>query len=128
MTFCEFLFLIHLQLNGDTPQNGENSESQNDKATKRAPTTKESASSSAKVSKKSNSKATDNAVTSENPVIDAKSVYDFTVNDTFGKDVPLEKYKGKVLLIVNIASRCGYTKKNYDELNTLQEQYKNKGN
>lgn len=114
-------------MNGDAPPNGENAGSKNDTATKRAATTKESVSSSAKVSKKSNSKASDNAVTSENPVIDAKSVYDFTMKDTFGKDVPLSKYEGKVLLIVNIASRCGYTKKNYDELNTLQEQYKNKG-
>ena len=114
-------------MNGDAPQNGDNAESKNGTATKRAATTKESVSSTAKVSKKPNSKASDNPVTAENPAVDAKSVYDFTVKDTFGKDVPLSKYEGKVLLIVNIASRCGHTKKNYDELNTLQEQYKNKG-
>lgn len=57
----------------------------------------------------------------------AKSVYEFVVNDTFGKEVPLAKYKGQVLLIVNIASRCGYTKTNYQELTQLTETYKNKG-
>lgn len=58
---------------------------------------------------------------------DPKSVYDFTVKDTYGKDVPLIKYKGQVLLIVNIASRCGYTKKNYDQLTELSDKYKDKG-
>lgn len=58
---------------------------------------------------------------------DPQSVYDFTVKDTFGKDVSLKKYKGKVLLIVNIASRCGHTKKNYNELTELSEKYEDKG-
>lgn len=108
-------------MNGDAPPVAivESSDVKNGKAPKRtgkaAEVTKE------KVAKKSS------AETSESPVIDAKSVYDFTVKDTFGNDVPLSKYKGKVLLFVNIASKCGYTKKNYDELNELQEQYKNKG-
>lgn len=56
-----------------------------------------------------------------------ESVYDFTVKDTFDKDVPLVKYKGKVLLIVNIASRCGHTKTNYNELTQLSDKYKDKG-
>ncbi|KAG4073562.1 hypothetical protein HA402_000786 [Bradysia odoriphaga] len=37
----------------------------------------------------------------------AESIYDFTVKDTFGNDVKLDKYKGHVVLIVNIASECG---------------------
>lgn len=58
---------------------------------------------------------------------DPQSVYDFTVKDTFDKDVSLKKYKGQVMLIVNIASRCGYTKKNYAELTELSEKYKDQG-
>lgn len=39
----------------------------------------------------------------------SKSVYDFTVKDLNGKDVSLSQYKGKFLLIVNVASKCGFT-------------------
>ena len=41
--------------------------------------------------------------------VSAQSVYDFTVKDDTGKDVSLAEYKGKVLLIVNTATRCGFT-------------------
>lgn len=57
----------------------------------------------------------------------ANSVYDFTVKDTYGNDVPLEKYKGQVLLIVNIASKCGLTSSNYANLTELQQKYKDSG-
>ncbi|XP_073835934.1 glutathione peroxidase homolog with thioredoxin peroxidase activity isoform X2 [Musca autumnalis] len=57
----------------------------------------------------------------------AKSIYDFTVKDTHGEDVSLEKYKGNVVLIVNIASQCGLTKNNYKKLTDLQEKYGDKG-
>lgn len=57
----------------------------------------------------------------------AKSVYDFKVKDTFGTDVPLENYKGYVLLIVNIASQCGLTKSNYEKLTQLNEKYHGRG-
>ncbi|XP_055546701.1 uncharacterized protein LOC129731021 isoform X2 [Wyeomyia smithii] len=53
----------------------------------------------------------------------AKSVYDFTVKDGQGNDISLEKYQGKVLLIVNIASKCGLTKGNYEELTELSKKY-----
>ncbi|XP_059632876.1 probable glutathione peroxidase 2 [Cornus florida] len=56
-----------------------------------------------------------------------KSIYDFTVKDIRGNDVPLSKYKGKVLLIVNVASKCGLTQSNYKELNILYEKYKHQG-
>lgn len=57
----------------------------------------------------------------------AKSVYEFTVVDKDGQDVSLEKYRGKVLLIVNIASKCGYTPSNNKELTELKEKYESKG-
>ncbi|ESW33073.1 hypothetical protein PHAVU_001G041100 [Phaseolus vulgaris] len=56
-----------------------------------------------------------------------KTIYDFTVKDIDRKDVPLNKFKGKVLLIVNVASRCGLTSSNYSELSRLYEKYKNQG-
>jgi glutathione peroxidase len=54
------------------------------------------------------------------------SVLDFHVKDIDGKDVELAKYKGKVLLVVNTASRCGLTPQ-YKELETLYENNKDKG-
>ncbi|XP_055912200.1 uncharacterized protein LOC129946145 isoform X4 [Eupeodes corollae] len=57
----------------------------------------------------------------------AKSIYDFTVKDTHGNEVNLEKYKGNVVLIVNIASQCGLTKNNYQKLTELKEKYGERG-
>ncbi|XVE97171.1 hypothetical protein REPUB_Repub02eG0288400 [Reevesia pubescens] len=57
----------------------------------------------------------------------ANSIYDFTVKDIRGNDVSLSGYNGKVLLIVNVASKCGLTQSNYKELNVLYEKYKNQG-
>jgi len=54
------------------------------------------------------------------------SVYDFTMKDIDGKEVKLGAYKGKVLLIVNVASRCGYTPQ-YEGLQKLYTTYKDKG-
>uniref|UniRef100_A0A5B7BQN4 Glutathione peroxidase n=1 Tax=Davidia involucrata TaxID=16924 RepID=A0A5B7BQN4_DAVIN len=56
-----------------------------------------------------------------------KSIYDFSVKDIRGNDVPLSNYNGKVLLIVNVASKCGFTQSNYKELNILYEKYKDQG-
>ncbi|XP_027123481.1 probable glutathione peroxidase 2 isoform X1 [Coffea arabica] len=56
-----------------------------------------------------------------------KSIYDFTVKDAHGNDVPLSNYNGKVLLVVNVASKCGFTDSNYKELNVLYEKYKDQG-
>lgn len=55
-----------------------------------------------------------------------KSVYDFMMKNIDGKDVSLSEYKGKVLLIVNTASECGYTPQ-YEGLEKLYEKYKDKG-
>jgi glutathione peroxidase-family protein len=54
--------------------------------------------------------------------LSAQSVYDFTVKDDAGKDVSLATFKGKVLLIVNTATRCGFTPQ-YKELEALYEKY-----
>uniref|UniRef100_A0A0E0HQ04 Glutathione peroxidase n=1 Tax=Oryza nivara TaxID=4536 RepID=A0A0E0HQ04_ORYNI len=56
-----------------------------------------------------------------------KSVHDFTVKDIDGKDVALSKFKGRALLIVNVASQCGLTTANYTELSHLYEKYKTQG-
>nr|CAD1819946.1 unnamed protein product [Ananas comosus var. bracteatus] len=55
------------------------------------------------------------------------SIYDITVKDIRGNDVSLSTYRGKVLLIVNVASKCGFTNSNYKEMNALYEKNKDKG-
>lgn len=54
------------------------------------------------------------------------TIYDFTVKNDKGEDISLEKYKGKVLLIVNTATKCGFTKQ-YDGLEELYKKYKDRG-
>ncbi|KHN73511.1 Glutathione peroxidase 1 [Toxocara canis] len=54
-------------------------------------------------------------------------VYQFTVVDADGKKVSLEKYRGKVLLIVNVASQCGLTHSNYHHMKILHDKYKSQG-
>jgi glutathione peroxidase len=56
----------------------------------------------------------------------ATSIYDFTMQSINGKEVKLESYKGKVLLIVNTASKCGFTKQ-YDGLQDLYKLYEKAG-
>lgn len=53
-------------------------------------------------------------------------IYDFTVKNRKGEDISLENFKGKVLLIVNTATRCGFTPQ-YDELENLYEKYNKEG-
>lgn len=55
-----------------------------------------------------------------------KSVYDFTLNSIDGKAAPLSEYKGKALLLVNVASKCGFTPQ-YSALESLYEKYKDRG-
>ena len=54
------------------------------------------------------------------------SIYDFSVKDIDHQEICLEKFKGKTLLIVNVASRCGFTSQ-YNGLQSLYEKYKDKG-
>ena len=54
------------------------------------------------------------------------SVFDFTMKSIAGKDVPLKKFKGEVLLVVNVASKCGLTPQ-YAKLEALYKKYRGKG-
>ena len=58
--------------------------------------------------------------------LSAQRIYDFKVKDDAGKEVSLSDYKGKVLLIVNTATRCGFTPQ-YKELEALYEKYAKEG-
>jgi len=55
-----------------------------------------------------------------------KSIYDFTMRSIDGQQVSLKSYHGKVVLLVNVASRCGFTPQ-YAGLEALYEKYKDRG-
>jgi glutathione peroxidase len=55
-----------------------------------------------------------------------KSIYDFTLKSIDGQSTPLSEYKGKVVLLVNVASRCGFTPQ-YTALESTYEKYKSRG-
>lgn len=55
-----------------------------------------------------------------------KTVYDFTLNSIDGQPTPLASFKGKVVLLVNVASRCGFTPQ-YSALQAIYEKYKDRG-
>ena len=56
----------------------------------------------------------------------ASSIYDFTLPSIDGKPMPLADYKGKAVLLVNVASRCGFTPQ-YTALESIYEKYKDQG-
>ena len=55
-----------------------------------------------------------------------QNLFDFKINSINGGEIDFADFKGKTLLIVNVASKCGFTKQ-YDDLQNLYEIYKNKG-
>lgn len=54
------------------------------------------------------------------------NIYDFAVRDSFGDEYPLSKHRGEVLLIVNTASKCGFTPQ-FEGLEKLYKDHKDKG-
>jgi glutathione peroxidase len=55
-----------------------------------------------------------------------KNVFDYTLNTIDGQPAPLAAYQGKVLMLVNVASRCGFTPQ-YKALESIYEKYKDRG-
>ena len=62
---------------------------------------------------------------SDNIVEEIKSIYDVEINDIDDNKISLENFKGKKILFVNVASKCGFTKQ-YKELEELYQLYKDK--
>ena len=55
-----------------------------------------------------------------------KLAYDFKFNDLDGNPLSLSEYKGKIIIAVNVASQCGFTKQ-YEDMQNLWEKYQSKG-
>jgi glutathione peroxidase-family protein len=72
----------------------------------------------------------DNASLSEEDISNSKTlntIYDYGVHDMNGNLVPLDRYRGQVVLIVNVASQCGFTDSNYKQLQELHSKYHKQG-
>uniref|UniRef100_I1N9F5 Glutathione peroxidase n=1 Tax=Glycine max TaxID=3847 RepID=I1N9F5_SOYBN len=57
----------------------------------------------------------------------SRNLFSWLAQDAKGRDVNLSTYKGKVLLVVNVASKCGFTNSNYTQLTELYSKYKDRG-
>ena len=55
-----------------------------------------------------------------------KTFFDFKINSINGEELDLSSFKGKTILLVNVASKCGFTNQ-YDDLQKLYDDFKNKG-
>jgi glutathione peroxidase len=55
------------------------------------------------------------------------TIYSFHAKDSDGQEVSLDKYRGKVVIIINTASQCRYTDSNYSQLKELLDKYKQHG-
>ena len=62
----------------------------------------------------------------EAELLTEKSIYDFVLKDINGNDIKMEQYRGKVLMVVNTASQCGYTPQ-YEGLQKIYSKYKDEG-
>ena len=56
----------------------------------------------------------------------SKTFYDFKINSINGEELNLSSFNGKTVLLVNVASKCGFTKQ-YNDLQRLYEDYREKG-
>ena len=55
-----------------------------------------------------------------------KLFFDLNIKNTYGEELNLSQYEGKTILLVNVASKCGFTKQ-YEDLQTLYKKFQNKG-
>jgi glutathione peroxidase len=75
---------------------------------------------------KENQQSPNAVATSAQEQAQAKSVYDFTMESIDGEKIPLSVYQGKVIVAVNVASKCGFTPQ-YEEIEAFYRKYKDKG-